>query len=943
MNHIFAIIMLVDGTIAGYLALQEQLVSERKFLVNKLLILFAVGSSVWSFGFGALFLQTDPTDAYYCRSIGMIGVFLYLIAVQLLVGNISEISRVIRMIMNGFSFLGIGVYFLTILPGETVYYLSNMGMTYHFESGLANNIYTLYTLILAIDLFAIAVHMIRKASTRRLREFGKYFLVTDILMLFGMVLDTLFPLLGLSAIPGSSITQFWGLMVLHYAVAKINRSRITIPNMSEFVYYSLSLPVLVYDTHRNIKIMNDAVDSFFKVSRAEIEKKNLMVADLFEVDNDTVFSFDGEQQIIDTQCRESQVYCSLAVNKIHDTYGDIIGYIIMVTDQTERVKNMQALNDARIESERANRAKSVFLANMSHEIRTPMNSIIGFSELLFKENLSKKAHEYVEDVYGSANNLLAIINDVLDISKIESGKMELVCEEYRTSELLGDVCQIIEPLARRKNLAFVTEIDKEIPSGLFGDQTRIRSVLVNILNNAVKYTNEGSVWFRVTKNPVQSREVQLCFEVEDTGIGIKKEDLGTIFDSFTQLDKQMNRGIEGTGLGLAIVKGYVELMNGEVSVESVYGKGSKFIVKLAQSITDEKPMQEISYASSEEPMNSTIGEMKIPGLHVLVVDDNPINLKVVKNALSCYEITADTAIRGAEAIERCREKDYPIILMDQMMPEMDGVEAMKRIQNLRPYYAKGGNAKIIALTANAISGAREELLEAGFDEYLSKPIDFKKFEEILMRFVGPERVMYKSTNVKCADHKEMPLKLSGVDMEKGTMLCGGTTDAYNEVLVMLYESSENQMLEVTGLSESGDYQNYTIAIHAMKGQLYNIGAQELGDYAKELELAGKAGNGAFISDNLPEFCRQYKLLMKDVAAYLDGQGIKAEITQSESLHSLLEKIVNQMDNFDFAAAGETIKTAARLAQNDKEKALVDRIKKCVDDIDVDGVRNLVRQ
>ena len=934
MNSVFALIMLVDGTIAGYFALQQFFGSDRKFFVNKVMILFAIASAVWSFGFSALFMQTDPKAAYYCRSTGMIGVFLYLIAAQFLIGYISEIRLFIRVIMAAFSCLGIGVYFLTILPDQTVYYMSDWGMTYHFESGPANSIYTMYTVIVAANMFAISIHMIMKASTRRLREFGKYFLITEILMLFGMVLDTIFPLLGVSAIPGSSVTQFWGFAVLQYAVAKINHSRITIPNMSEFVYYSLSSPVLVYDMKRNIKIMNDAADSFFHVSRAEIEKKNLMVSDLFAVDNESVFFFEGEQQVVDTQCRDTQVYCTLTVNKIRDTYGDIIGYIIVVTDQTERVKAMRALDDARIESERANRAKSVFLANMSHEIRTPMNAIIGFSELLLKENLSETAHEYVEDVFGSANNLLAIINDVLDISKIESGKMELVCEEYRMSDLLGDVCHIIEPLAQRKNLAFEVELDKDIPNGLYGDQTRIRSVLVNILNNAVKYTAEGTVRFRIRKESVRENEVFLRFEVEDTGIGIKTEDLGTLFDSFSQLDKKMNRGIEGTGLGLAIVKGYVEMMNGEVSVESVYRKGSTFTVRLTQHITDPKPMQQISFATSEKPENSEIGEIKIPELHVLVVDDNPINLKVIEKALACYEIAADTASSGAKAIALCEKKDYPIVWMDQMMPEMDGVEAMQRIRSLRPYYEKGGTAKIIALTANAISGAREELLEAGFDDYLSKPIDFKKLEEILMSFTD--------------DEKEFALQnagigIPGVDTEKGMLLCGGTAEDYNEILAMMYEASEGQRAEVSAFFEEGNYKSYTIAIHAMKGQLYNIGAQELGDYAKELEFAGKEENSSFISENLPEFCRRYDLLMKDVAVYLERQGIRTEIVKPGDLQTLLQNLVEQMENFDFAGADETIKAASGLAQNDREKELVESIKKCVENIDVDGVLALVRQ
>lgn len=941
MNYVFAAILLVNGTIAIYMALQQFFDSDIKYFLNKLLGVFALASAIWSFGFGALFIQTSPTNAYYCRSVGMVGVFLYLITGQLLLGFISEIKPIIRNIMSAFAFLGIGVYFLTILPGQTKYYLSNWGMTYHFESGLANNLYTLYTVILAINLFVFSVHMMVTGSTCRLREFGKYFFVTELMIVFGMVLDTIFPLLGLSAIPGSSLTQFWGLSILQYAVVKINRSRITIPNMSEFVYYSLSSPLLVYDMKHDVKIVNDAADSFFGVNRSEMIRRNIKPEDIFMIEPEVAFSFEGEQQILDTQLRDRQIFCTLTVNKLRDTYKDIIGFLIIVTDQTERVKVMKALDDARIESERANRAKSVFLANMSHEIRTPMNAIIGFSELLLKEPLTNQAMEYVDDVYDSAKNLLAIINDVLDISKIESGKMELECEEYRMRELLEDVCHIIEPLATRKNLEYILRFDENIPAVLYGDQTRIRSILVNILNNAVKYTAEGRVCFRVTKEADKSDQVQLRFEVEDTGIGIKEEDLDSLFDSFSQLDKKLNRGIEGTGLGLAIVKGYVEMMNGEVSVQSVYQKGSTFTVLLTQQVIDARPMGKVVLNASETTQTATLGELRMPGLKVLVVDDNPINLKVIERTLARYEIIVDTASGGEEAIELCRSNDYPFIWMDQMMPQMDGIEAMLRIRKLRSYYAKGGNSKFIALTANAISGAREELLEAGFDEYLSKPIDTERLQEILIAFTGESPLSHSANEEKLQKDRELDVELPGVDVQKGIALCGGELEDYIEILTMIFESFQQQTQEVKAYFAEGALDNYTIAIHAMKGQLYNIGAGTLGDEAKALEVAGKQRECDYIVKQLPEFLQHYEKFIQDIANYLKGQGVSLQTAEEESLEPLFERLLCQMENYDFAGATETINRASSLAKNDTEKTLVRQIKGCVDNIDVEGVKELI--
>lgn len=952
MNHVFATIILASGTIASYLAIQGLLFFDRKFYVNKFIAFFAVASSIWSYGFGVLFLQNNVTIAYYCRSVGMSGVFLYLIIAQILIGYISEIKACVRNVMIGFSLTGIGVYFLTILPDEVTYYMSDMGMTYQFKPGLANNIYTLYVLIVGTNMFAISIYMIRKSPTHRLRAFGRYFLITEILIFVGMILDTVFPLLGHGAIPGSTITQFLGLLVLEYAVFKIGHSRITIPNMSEFVYYSLSSPVLVYDVNKRIQIVNEAADDFFAYNHNQIVEKGLSVADLFEVEERRVFQFEGNKQTIETKCKVKHLYCNFTVNKIRDSYGDVIGFILVVTDQTERIKAMKALEEARIEAENANRAKSLFLANMSHEIRTPMNAVIGFSELLLKEKLSDEAYEYVEHVSSSAGNLLDIINDVLDISKIESGKMELISTDFQISKLLGTVCQMIEPLAAGKNLRFETNIDPNIPKTLFGDETKIRGVLINILNNAVKYTNKGTVSFGVSVEKKTKDLATIRYEIKDTGIGIKEEELPLIFDKFSQMDKKINRGTEGTGLGLAIVKGYVELMQGSIRVESEYGKGSCFIVEFSYPIVDDTPMGALSTRTKETHLESAIGEMKIDHLKVLAVDDNPVNLRVAQKLLECYGVEADGVLSGEEAIEACRKENYEIILMDQMMPKMDGIEALKRIRSLSSYYEQseiglldpeGPHAVVIALTANAVSGVREELMGYGFDEYLSKPIDVKELERLLMQFVPKERISYTdSTREKEYENaKEKWNELLGVDTALGMARCGGKQKDYHEVLAMIVNSGQKQMESVNRLATEGKLEDYTILIHAMKGQLYNIGATELGDAAKELETAGKEKNASYIMEQLPSFLEKYQVFVEQINTYLEKQGVTLEAEEEEELIPLLEKIKEQMIDFDFAGAKNTLSKADGIASEEKDRELLSKIQTLLNDVDAEGILSLL--
>lgn len=391
-------------------------------------------------------------------------------------------------------------------------------------------------------------------------------------------------------------------------------------------------------------------------------------------------------------------------------------------------QNMQIMQLHIKEVEEANESKSRFLANMSHEIRTPMNSILGFSEILLKQDMSDEHKEYVENIRESSDNLLTIINDILDISKIETGKMEIVEKVFVTKHLLKGVCVQIKSLADKKGIEFKTNISSSIPSKLYGDEIRIREIIINILNNAVKYTPEGSVLFEVnTDEPVDNITV-LNIKVTDTGIGISSENKELIFHAFEQADKQKNHGIEGTGLGLSIVRSYIELMHGWINVESEVGKGSTFIINIPLSAIDLEPMGEITYERDEKP-KSRISDIKIDK-KVLVVDDSMVNLKVIGRALQNYGIKVDSASSGQKAIEYCMENTYDIILMDQMMPVMDGVEAMRKIHEL-PGYEKGGACKIVALTANAIKGVEEELLAEGFDRYLKKPIEFDKLETVL--------------------------------------------------------------------------------------------------------------------------------------------------------------------------------------------------------------------
>ena len=417
-----------------------------------------------------------------------------------------------------------------------------------------------------------------------------------------------------------------------------------------------------------------------------------------------------------------------------DDEQHIRGYTILIIDITDTYEYISKLHEMREQAEAANRSKSNFLANMSHEIRTPMNAIVGMSELLIEESKGRKIQEYAYDIKTAALNLLAIINDILDFSKVEAGKMDLVEDEYSVIDEMQDTINLVKIAAEQKGLQFKINLADNIPGKLYGDAGRIRQVLINILNNAIKFTKEGYIRLDVTGQYVASDVINLKLVVEDTGIGIKKEDLTAIFESFRQLDMNRNRQCEGTGLGLAITKQLISLMDGDIQVESEYGKGTKFTVHIKQRVIDKTTIAETgkqtsSAKSAEEEKPTSFNS----DYRVLLVDDNAMNRKVANAMLKTYNFKLAEADSGKAAIERIKHMKYDMILMDHMMPEMDGVEATKIIRE--ECGENGKNAIIIALTANAINGAREMYLENGFDDFLSKPFDRKQLQELLEKWV----------------------------------------------------------------------------------------------------------------------------------------------------------------------------------------------------------------
>ncbi|MDR2528767.1 MAG: response regulator [Synergistaceae bacterium] len=497
----------------------------------------------------------------------------------------------------------------------------------------------------------------------------------------------------------------------------------------------------------------------------------------------------------------------------------------------------------------ASQSKSAFLARMSHEIRTPMNAILGMSELAQREYGTQRAAGYITDIQRAGKHLISIINDILDFSKIESGRVEIACHSYDTASLLNDTLTITRIRFREKPVDFFQDVDASIPSFLIGDVARVRQVLLNLLSNAQKYTEKGFVKFTARCERRPDDKALLTFSVEDTGVGIKSEDLGKLFNNFSRLDTQRNANVEGTGLGLAIARSLCLAMGGDITVESEYGKGSTFTATLAQVIADGRPIGDLEQNWNSEPRGDTGGARFIaPGFRVLVVDDVQSNLKVAEGLLAPYEMVVDTCADGGESVAMARKREYGLVLMDHMMPGMDGIEATAAIRALGGRFEK---LPIVALTANAVSGMKEMFLKNGFNDYLSKPIDINKLNELIKKWVPPEKQIKK--RLERQKPQVFFAGVEGLDATMGMAISGGTETQYRELLAMFCHDAEVRMNFLYPLRAETDLKNFTTQAHALKSALANVGAKILSEEAAALEDAGKRGDAAFIRRRLDGF------------------------------------------------------------------------------------------
>lgn len=618
--------------------------------------------------------------------------------------------------------------------------------------------------------------------------------------------------------------------------------------------------------------------------------------------------------------------------------GEDVGKIYLVNDETNQYQYMEDILEQMEIADNANKAKSSFLANMSHEIRSPINAIIGLDEMIIRESREQDVVGYASDIMTSSKTLLSIINDILDFSKVEEGKMEIIPIQYEIGEAISDLINMVSDRIVDKGLQFIVKVDERMPRLLMGDEIRIKQCILNILTNAVKYTERGKVTFEVMYDDISDDEIALKIRVSDTGIGMKQEDLDKLFSPFDRIEEKRNRKIEGTGLGMSITSKLLELMDSKLEVESVYGEGSTFFFSVKQGIVSAEPLGDFYTKNNQK--KSEVGTYKekfhAPDADVLVIDDTEINLAVFTSLLKETKIKIDTASSGKEGIELTKSKHYDAIFIDHMMPEMDGIQTLHHMKDNHLV----DNTICVVLTANAVAGVREMYIGEGFDDYLSKPIYPDLLEQRLMEWLPDEKILSPDGDESPMDNPKDELSIlegiEGLDVKEG-LDYSASLDNYLTVLRVFRDTAKGKAEEIRECFNTEDWEGYTIKVHALKSSARVIGAKGLSELARSLEEAGNNKDIVTINKNTYDLLKQYEDMANSLQI-LDKSGDDSlppldEAMRKDAYNTMIE-VTNIMD---YGMMESILLDLKKYKLEEEDSKRIDRINNMLLELDWDGI------
>ena len=645
-------------------------------------------------------------------------------------------------------------------------------------------------------------------------------------------------------------------------------------------------------------------------------------------------------------------------DEIEGLYHAVDLTVYRLVEDIELVKARQNIEDQLQIAKSANEAKSRFLSAISHEIRTPINAVLGFDEMILRESTDDTILGYARDIQGSGKTLLALINDILDFSKIEAGKMEIIPVEYELGSLLNDLFNMSDVRAREKNLDLSINVNEKIPHILFGDEIRIKQCILNIVTNAVKYTEVGSVVLDVDYEEVEPenpeyddvQDIMLKISVRDTGIGIREEDMDKLMSAFERIDAKKNRTIEGSGLGINIVVSLLELMGSKLDVSSKYGEGSVFSFAIKQRVVDWEPVGDFTQKAGEvqKAMGAYQESFHAENARILVVDDTKTNLTVIKGLLKQTRMQVDTAISGMDALEMVKNNKYDIIFLDHRMPEMDGIQTFHAMEEMPDNPNK--NTPVVALTANAISGSREMYLGEGFANYMSKPVDPEKLEEMILLYLPKDMVMRSSDEGFISagaetDKEDMIafqdlLKITGVDINAAIERCGSAALA-RDVMKDFWLSIDERSGAIERYEMENDIKNYTIYVHGLKSSARAIGALDLAEKAEFLESCGNnadVDNIRMLTPDLLAMYRSYNRRLEPL--FKEDEDKKTEISPEE-LENAFATIKEFVSASYFDSADDIMKMLEDYSIPAEYRNKYHEVKRLMAAVDRDGLLNIL--